>query len=278
LRKENRRIWRGFHTVSLGPAAEDVLINEFCSYREIEVPLYSDFPYQHLPQGLASVEAKSLPVPQQNRGSPTLIEMKYSRVLEISMPSTATGITLSMAVAFVSCVCISIWRLLNPVSKKEKLSLDFSDIKPLHGFDLVNTPPYPWRPWRVGKFQMTMGLRKMPEDDWLILDNLYKEEQAFRTHLLESNRNGVMQVLPVAEEACAETLEYIVEFLIRRFPSLFRRPYGKPEYIHNLVTNKTFRTTAPYDEHPLAVAAQLVMEDINLLMQGTGEDPKEYYL
>ncbi|PSS27509.1 hypothetical protein M430DRAFT_82927, partial [Amorphotheca resinae ATCC 22711] len=150
--------------------------------------------------------------------------------------------------------------------------------KPLPGFDLANTPPYPWRPWRAGKFHMTMGLRKMPEEDWLILDNLYEKEQEFRRHLLETNRNGVMQVLPVAEEACQETLEYIVAFLTRRFPSQFQRPKGKPDYIHNLITNRTFRITAPYEEHPLAVAAQLVMEDINLLLQGEGDDPNQYYL
>jgi hypothetical protein len=194
----------------------------------------------------------------------------------VSVPAAA--IVLLIAIALVSYVCFSLFRGLYPTPRKRMVALDFSNVKPLPGFDLANTPPYPWRPWRAGKFHMTMGLRKMPEEDWLILDNLYEKEQEFRRHLLETNRNGVMQVLPVAEEACQETLEYIVAFLTRRFPSQFQRPKGKPDYIHNLITNRTFRITAPYEEHPLAVAAQLVMEDINLLLQGEGDDPNQYYL
>lgn len=49
---------------------------------------------------------------------------------------------------------------------------------------------------------MTMGIRKMPEEDWLIIDNKYEEEQELRRYLLETNCDGVMQVLPGTEDAC----------------------------------------------------------------------------
>lgn len=125
---------------------------------------------------------------------------------------------------------------------------------------------------------MTMGIRKMPEDDWLIIDNLYHQEQDLRRHLLKTDRDGVMQCLPGAEEACKEALQAIVDFLIRRYPSHFHLLKDRPGYIYNAITDRSFKISVPLQQHPLEIAAQLVMEDINLLMQGVGEHPNEYYL
>src|SRR4051812_28056363 len=117
----------------------------------------------------------------------------------------------------------------------------------------------------------------MPEEDWLFLDNLYEEEQKFRSDLIKNHRKGVWQTRPRSDEAVEETLEYIVKFLVKRYPQYFQHPKGQPNYIHNLITNKTFKIVAPYETPPLEVAAQLIMEDINLLIQGDGDDT-EYYL
>jgi hypothetical protein len=166
--------------------------------------------------------------------------------------------------------------------KTAPLSLDVvgpkEDIPPLLDFDISPANPHPYRPWSSGKFVMTMGIKKIAQEDWLMLDNKYFQEQLLRRELLAQNREGVMQILPGAEAACVETLELIVYFLTKRYPRLFYRPPGKPDYIHNSLTNRTFRISAPYDVTPLEVAAQLIMEDTNLLVQGFGEDPEQYYL
>ena len=186
------------------------------------------------------------------------------------------GILLLVTIALGSYAGAIDWQRLKVFRNRTKPTLDFSNVEPLSSFDIVNTLPYPYRPWKAGKYHMTMGLRKMPEQDWLVLDNLYEKEQELRRHLLASNRNGVMQYLPGSEDACEETLECVVKFLIRRYPSQFQHPKGELNYIQNLITNKTFKITAPFEQHPLEVAAQLTMEDINLLVQGEGES--EYYL
>ena len=67
-------------------------------------------------------------------------------------------------------------------------------------------------------------------------------------------------------------------FLTKRYPSLFYLSEKSPGYICNAVTEKEFRIVQPLDMHPLEIAAQLVMEDINLLIQGAGPDPEEHYL
>jgi hypothetical protein len=152
-------------------------------------------------------------------------------------------------------------------------------VTPLPGFDVENTPPHPYRPWRSGKFVMTMGIQKVgDESDWLALDNRYRAEQQLRRDLLKTHRRAVMQILPGSEAACIEVLETTVSYLSQRFPHFFFHPNGKLDYIHNRLTKLTFRIKEPFEFPPLEVAAQLVMEDLNLLIQGFGDDPEQHYL
>ena len=187
-----------------------------------------------------------------------------------------SGILVLVAIALGSYAGIIDRQRLKVFHNRTKPTLDLSNVGPLPSFDIANIPPYPYRPWKAGKYHMTMGLRKMPEQDWLVLDNLYEQEQELRRHLLASNRNGVMQYLPGSEDAYEETLECIVKSLTRRYPSQFQYLKGELNYIQILITNKTFKITAPFEQHPLEVAAQLTMEDIHLLIQGEGES--EYCL
>jgi len=152
------------------------------------------------------------------------------------------------------------------------------EITPLLDFDIHTTEPRPYRPWSSGKFAMTMGIRKLPENDLFLLDKEYVEQQKFRRYLLTEKREGVMQCLPGSEDACAETLDYVVNFLTKKYPRLFVPLPKEPGYLHNCITDLTFKISKPYEVHPLEVAAQLVMEDLNILMQGAGDDPEQHYL
>jgi Protein of unknown function (DUF3445) len=161
----------------------------------------------------------------------------------------------------------------------EEAPVESEDIIPILDFDISTTPQRPYRPWSSGKFAMTMGVRKLlPDGDPFLLDKEYIPQQELRRHLLVNNRQGVMQQLPGSEEACIETLDFIVDWLTKRYPRLFVLSAEKPGYIHNCITDMRFKITAPYEASPLEVAAQLVMEDINILMQGEGDDPEQHYL
>jgi hypothetical protein len=151
-------------------------------------------------------------------------------------------------------------------------------ITPLFDFDITRTKPAPYTPWSTGKFSMSMGIQKTTQEEWLALDDRYLGEQALRRELLEDHREGVMQALPGTEGACLETLEFAVSFLTRRYPRLFFHPDGKTDYIHNSLTKRTFRVCEPLDTPALEVAAQLLMEDLNVLIQGFGDDPDQHYL
>jgi hypothetical protein len=73
-------------------------------------------------------------------------------------------------------------------------------------------------------------------------------------------------------------LDYVVNFLTKKYPRLFVPVPEKPGYLHNCITDLTFMISKPYEMHPLEVAAQFVMEDLNILMQGAGDDPEQHYL
>lgn len=152
------------------------------------------------------------------------------------------------------------------------------EIAPLLDFDIDSEEQRPYRPWSSGKFAMTMGIRKLPEDDLFLIDKEYVPQQKFRRYLLAEKREDVMQIMPGSEEACEETLDLVVRFLTKRYPQFFVFVEEKPGYLHNRITDIVFKISKPYEINPLEVAAQLVMEDLNLLMQGAGDDPEQHYL
>jgi hypothetical protein len=156
---------------------------------------------------------------------------------------------------------------------------EFGDFgAPLPDFDIYTEEQRVYRPWSSGKFAMTMGISKLPFDDLFLLDKFYLPQQELRRQLLAEKREAVMQVLPGSEAACAETLDLIVSFLTTRYPHYFAFVAEKPGYLKNHITGLTFKVVEPYEIHPLEVGAQLVMEDLNILIQGAGEDPEQHYL
>ncbi|KAK3628661.1 hypothetical protein LTR56_018476 [Elasticomyces elasticus] len=165
-----------------------------------------------------------------------------------------------------------------PITSTEELISTFDSVSPVIGFNVDAQPSHPYAPWSGGKFQMAMGIRRTQEDSWLMLDNRYREEQSLRERLLDNEKAGVLQYLDGSEDACRETLEHIVAFLTRRFPDLFFRSPKDLNYLCNGITGAVFRVVDPLEQHPLEIAARLVMEDMNLLIQGAGPDPDEHYL
>lgn len=165
-----------------------------------------------------------------------------------------------------------------PQKRTSSFQYDKVSVPALDSFDVAETKPYPYRPWKSGKFVLSMGIKKMAQEEWLGLDNKYWSEQHLRRNLLENFHDSVTQALPGSEPACVEVLDMIVSYLTRRFPHIFLHPQGKADYIYNSLTRRTFRVTTPFDIPPLEVAAQLAMEDLNVMIKGFGPDESQHYL
>ncbi|PBP27091.1 hypothetical protein BUE80_DR002075 [Diplocarpon rosae] len=121
--------------------------------------------------------------------------------------------------------------------------------------------------------RMAMGLKRLDESNWLTLDSAYLPEHSLRRQLLSAAKANVVQCLPGSEAACMEVLQIVASFLSSRFPQHFAiisSPSG-PKIINHL-TDEVY-PIGPSCPNPLEVAAQLAMEDFNILTRNpeTGE-------
>lgn len=96
----------------------------------------------------------------------------------------------------------------------------------------------------------TMGTHSLSLDDWLIVDHQRDEHLAYKAELLERARPAVFAALPGSEDASAELLAVIREWLVAHGLSIAEESS---------------------DEHPLLEAARLVQEDLAVLEQIDGK-------
>ncbi|KAI6081277.1 hypothetical protein F4821DRAFT_249678 [Hypoxylon rubiginosum] len=141
--------------------------------------------------------------------------------------------------------------------------LDFSNTKPLQvDFDWTQAEVKPYRPWKNGPYHVTMGLKKTCLDDWVEIDSEYLERYQYKRQLFSQHPDDTIQHLPGTMDACFEALEYLVDFLPRRYPSMFTKTEVG---IRNLVTGDDWdlrRGCSTWESyHPLQVMGLLTTED-----------------
>lgn len=168
-------------------------------------------------------------------------------------------------------------------------TLDISEIKPIA-----------YRPFRGGEHHVTMGIRPMPWNEWIEIDNQYEAYHRIRAHRIRTRGKGAICVLPETpgkvesgREAAIELVHEVAEYLSRRHPKTFHverhsdegQGYGwegaaaiKKVTIVPLGETYELPLTAPdisTAEKALEVAAHLVQEDLAVMIEGT--DGKYYF-
>ncbi|KAI9764810.1 MAG: hypothetical protein M1840_008079 [Geoglossum simile] len=138
----------------------------------------------------------------------------------------------------------------------------------------VNLRQHLVKPW---KYSMPIGLRKLDEDNWLVMDGGYLREQRLRAKHLAESTSQVLQCLPGSEAACLETLELVVGFLTKKWPDDFEL-FGEANeddetyFVMNNRTHEAFQIVAPYEVAPLEIVVRLAMEDFDVLVKGEGDE------
>ena len=79
--------------------------------------------------------------------------------------------------------------------------------KPYPDWDVHTTRPLPYRPFRHGKYHITMGLRSMKWDDWIELDNHYLKYHADKARRIEERGVKCNRTAPEAFDGAVELLE-----------------------------------------------------------------------
>jgi hypothetical protein len=166
-------------------------------------------------------------------------------------------------------------------------SLDFTQVIPYkEPFDIEKEEPAPW--YRQGYIQdkvyaITMAIQNLAFNDWILIDKNYPSRMELKKGIIADVGNQVIECFPPGFDSCVEFLELLVQYLPRRYPTIFTVSSDGTS-VTNHVTGETldlrpsnFNTTdATSHNHPLYLCSRLTEDDISILIYDPAED--EYRL
>jgi len=116
----------------------------------------------------------------------------------------------------------------------------------------------PFKPWMQAKTRRLPGVQPVAKGEWLIRDDAFAAQMAYRDHLISTRRNDVFQATPESLPLQVELLETVISELDCSY-QMGRRPDGVSIPLH---------AKGP----PLLTAARLVQED--LLIMDMADEPR----
>ncbi|PTB64242.1 hypothetical protein BBK36DRAFT_1124158, partial [Trichoderma citrinoviride] len=109
-------------------------------------------------------------------------------------------------------------------------------IEPLHDFDYTKVPPIHYRPF-LTMAHVSLGVKKMPRDDWIRIDSGYLDRIQQRRTIMREHAADALGTSPVANPAIAELYtEVMAKHLPQRFPTMFRIIKRRRQLLLNLAT------------------------------------------
>ncbi|KAF9030721.1 hypothetical protein BDZ89DRAFT_660335 [Hymenopellis radicata] len=121
----------------------------------------------------------------------------------------------------------------------------------------------------------TMAHQPMHINDWIEIDKDYKWYLDQKAKVIKEKGKIVIDSLPENDDACAELLETLIDYLPKRYPTLFDA-IGTVG-IHNKVTGERFEdVTGKSGVDALMVVSRLVQDDF--LMGRAREDGHVYFV
>ncbi|KAH8659204.1 hypothetical protein BGZ60DRAFT_566777 [Tricladium varicosporioides] len=145
--------------------------------------------------------------------------------------------------------------------------------RPFPNWNVHTTKPNPYRPFRHGQYHITMGLRNMPWDEWIELDNHYLKFHTDKAERIAERGPKCCHTDPSAFDGAIELLEEFCSYLPDRYPSLYART---PVGMDNLLTGESFNIKQrPLVEDPMQMAARMVQDDLAIMFE---KEDGQYYL
>lgn len=144
---------------------------------------------------------------------------------------------------------------------------------PYPNWNVHETKPTPYRPFRHGPYHITMGLRNMNWDEWIELDNHYLKFHDDKARRIIERGGKCSHTDPAAFDGAIELLEEFCGYLPERYPTLYKRT---PVGMDNLVTGESFNIMErPLIEDPMQMAARMVQDDLAIMFE---KEDGQYYL
>lgn len=189
------------------------------------------------------------------------------------------------AVGFVLLlVCLSLWSFLRLSQKISASSIPTGipeiKITPVaSNFRWQDEEPIKYRPYKKGPYHMTMGIKTLPHDEWLLLDNTYQTITEKRARITQNEREHTVLTQPEAKESVHEVYEMCLDFLMKRYPMYFAVDEKDPSMILNKIRNEKMHRDPneyPDTETLIRVLARNMQEDFLILL--FDEKTEQYYL
>ncbi|EMT70013.1 hypothetical protein ACKRZS_011310 [Fusarium odoratissimum] len=146
--------------------------------------------------------------------------------------------------------------------------------EPYPNWSIDKTKPLPYRAFRYGpNYQVTMGLRTCPVEEWIELDNHYPKYHADKAARIKERGTKCVDTHPDAYPAAIELLQELADYLPARYPSLFERTAVG---IKNKWSGEDFNIIErPLAEDPMAICARLIQDDLAIMVE---RPDGQYYL
>lgn len=117
-------------------------------------------------------------------------------------------------------------------------------------------------PWRDPALARLPGIKPLAPGEWLVIDEVFDRQMAYRDHLIATRREAVFGEMPQSLSAAEE--------LLRRICAELQAVPGY-EVTAGLVTRPDGVAVAPDSDHPLLIAGRLVQEDLCILQRKGAE-------
>ncbi len=124
----------------------------------------------------------------------------------------------------------------------------------MNDFSRICQKKLPFTPWMAEKTRRLPGIQPVPAGEWLLRDEVFAEQMAYRDHLLATQRREVFRANPDSRSARQELLELVLAELGEGYDvseSRVVRPDGVSVEIAA--------------DDPIVAAARLVQEDLLIL-------------
>lgn len=157
----------------------------------------------------------------------------------------------------------------NSIGDAEKVPIkepEMQQLTPLPSLTPDKVKEYDDRPWRPFRwpYHQTMSIFKLDLNHWLDMDKWYIRYIEEKKKIFNIYGKEYCDWLPESKESCEELLEIIVEHMLTRYPSLFKKTETG---VHNLITDEHLDLTKPYKMHPLHLIGKLAKEDFYIVQK-----------
>lgn len=180
------------------------------------------------------------------------------------------------AAGFVAVAAVSVigW-LINKQRKKNKYKF-YDDIVPVDpSYDYHKEKPREYRPFKGGPFFMTMGVKRLAPDDWLLIEDTYDDTTQKKAEIVETQRDHTVLCNPIADEPLKEIYEMILDYMVKKYPMYFERD---GDVVINKIKGTKLGKATSYQSaaEMVRTLSKNVEEDFLILVWN--EEDQQYYL